>query len=130
MKALKLALLGAIVAIPATVTAPAHATPVRPHQVSAEALQRAAEQCAAGEICFWRDRDYQGEPWRWMPSNGYRDMPPYLHDHVYSFYANVRGCFIDYDPREFRAVNIGDYARAYDTNFGTRIDAVAVHSAC
>ncbi|GAA4077453.1 hypothetical protein GCM10022284_11710 [Streptomyces hundungensis] len=65
-----------------------------------------------------------------MPSNGYRDMPPNLHDHVYSFYANVRACFIDYKPREFRAVNIGDYAKAYDTNFGRRIDAVGIRSSC
>jgi hypothetical protein len=60
------------------------------------ALRRAAEQCAAGEICFWRERNYSGTPWRWMPSNGYRDLPDNLHDHVYSFYANIRGCFIDW----------------------------------
>ncbi|MYS22184.1 Peptidase inhibitor family I36 [Streptomyces sp. DvalAA-14] len=99
-------------------------------RVADAARQQAAEQCAAGEICFWHDRDFSGTPWRWMPSNGYRDMPPNLHDHVYSFYANVRACFIDYDPRDFRAVNIGDYAKAYDTNFGGRIDAVAIRSAC
>ncbi|MFI9559255.1 peptidase inhibitor family I36 protein [Nonomuraea endophytica] len=110
--------------VSAGASAQAAATP------SSEALRRAADQCAAGEICFWRERDYRGTPWRWMPSNGYRDMPGYLHDHVYSFYANVRGCFVDYDPREFRKVNIGDYAMAYDTSFGSRIDAVAVHSAC
>ncbi|MGW0483179.1 peptidase inhibitor family I36 protein [Nonomuraea sp. NPDC003214] len=116
----------AAVALPASgVAAPANAAVQQ-----GAALQRAAAQCAAGEICFWHDRDYRGTPWRWMPSNGYRDMPPNLHDHVYSFYANVRGCFIDYDPREFRKVNIGDYAQAYDTNFGKRIDAVALHSAC
>ncbi|MER0449927.1 peptidase inhibitor family I36 protein [Streptomyces sp. Edi4] len=97
---------------------------------SAAALKRAAAQCAAGEVCFWHDRNYSGTPWRWMPSNGYRDMPPNLHDHVYSFYANVRACFIDYKPRDFRKVNIGDYAMAYDTNFGKRIDAVALNSAC
>ncbi|PJN01616.1 hypothetical protein CG740_17630 [Streptomyces sp. CB01201] len=93
-------------------------------------VQRAAEQCGAGEVCFWHDRNFSGTPWRWMPSNGYRDMPPNLHDHVYSFYANVRACFIDYKPREFRAVNIGDYAKAYDTNFGRRIDAVGIRSSC
>ncbi|MFJ5293228.1 MULTISPECIES: peptidase inhibitor family I36 protein [unclassified Streptomyces] len=100
------------------------------HTASAAALRLAADQCGAGEICFWHDRNFSGAPWRWMPSNGYRDMPPNLHDHVYSFYANVRACFIDYKPRDFRAVNIGDYAKAYDTNFGRRIDAVAVRSSC
>lgn len=102
-------------------TAPALASPRPP------ALQRAAEQCGAGEICFWRDRDYSGEPWRWTRESGYRDMPGYLHDHVYSFYANTSGCFIDWDPQEKRQVNSGDYAKAYDTNFGTRVDAVDTH---
>ncbi|GGY41364.1 hypothetical protein GCM10010326_39380 [Streptomyces xanthochromogenes] len=121
-----LALSGATVPSQATPTSTASSA----QTPSAAALQRAAEQCGAGEVCFWHDRNFSGTPWRWMPSNGYRDMPPNLHDHVYSFYSNVRACFIDYKPREFRAVNIGDYAKAYDTNFGRRIDAVGIRSAC
>ncbi|NUR91268.1 MAG: hypothetical protein HOY71_44960, partial [Nonomuraea sp.] len=108
----------------ASLMVPAAAGPASAATPSASALQRAADQCGAGEICFWRDRDYDGEPWRWTPGSGYRDMPGYLHDHVYSFYANAGGCFIDWSPQEKRTVNSGDYAKAYDTNFGTRIDAV------
>lgn len=88
------------------------------------ASQRADENCGAGEICFWHDRNYSGTPWRWSPASGYRDMPSNLHDHVYSFKANANACFIDWSPQEKRAVNTGDYAQAYDTNFGKRIDAV------
>jgi hypothetical protein len=120
MKALKLTLLSALVAAPLAVPLAAHATTVP------QALQRAAMQCGGGEICFWRERDFRGTPWRWTPASGYRDMPSYLHDHVYSFYANANGCFIDWDPRESRPVTAGDYAHAYDTNFGKRIDAVDV----
>ncbi|MCG5214220.1 hypothetical protein [Streptosporangium sp. KLBMP 9127] len=71
------------------------------------------------------DRNYSGTPWRWTRASGYRDMPSNLHDHVYSFYANTNGCFIDWNPQEKRTVNSGDYAQAYDTNFGRRIDAIA-----
>ncbi|MFF5207708.1 peptidase inhibitor family I36 protein [Streptosporangium sp. NPDC000396] len=110
-------------------TAPAQTEP-RPSTQQSAALRRAAEQCGGGEICFWYYRDFRGAPWRWMPSNGYRDMPPNLHDHVYSFYANASGCFIDWDPAERRRVNIGDYAKAYDTNFGKRIDAVGPRDMC
>jgi hypothetical protein len=88
-------------------------------------LKRADENCGNGEICFWRDKNYSGTPWRWTPESGYRDMPSYLHDHVYSFKANAHGCFIDWDPQEKRQVNPGDYAMVYNTNFGKRIDAVA-----
>ncbi|MFJ6897165.1 peptidase inhibitor family I36 protein [Streptomyces hokutonensis] len=88
------------------------------------ALQRADENCGAGEICFWHDRNYSGTPWRWTPGSGYRDMPSNLHDHVYSFKANANACFIDWSPQEKRPVLSGDYAQAYDTNFGKRIDAV------
>lgn len=93
-------------------------------QAASAARHRADENCGAGEICFWHDRNYSGTPWRWSPASGYRDMPSNLHDHVYSFKANANGCFIDWSPQEKRAVNSGDYAQAYDTNFGTRIDAV------
>ena len=49
----------------------------------------------AGAICFWEENDYEGSHWSWSPPNGYRDLPPYLHDNVGSFYANAAGCFID-----------------------------------
>lgn len=107
------------------------AVSARPAEVTeSAALRRAAEQCGGGEVCFWRERDYQGEPWRWMPSNGYRDMPAHLHDHVYSFYANASACFIDWDPAERRRVNIGDYGKVYDTVFGRRIDGVGPSNMC
>lgn len=113
-------------------TTPAQAEPGSPtgQAAQAAALQRAAEQCGGGEVCFWHDRNYNGTPWRWTPSSGYRDMPSNLHDHVYSFYANAPACFIDWDPAERRRVNIGDYAKAYDTNFGRRIDAVDRSGTC
>ncbi len=115
-------------------TAPVQDTSARRAPASATgqgaALQRAADQCGGGEICFWRSRDYRGTPWRWTPSSGYRDMPPYLHDHVYSFYSNAYGCFIDWNPAERHRVTPGDYAKAYDTNFGTRIDAVGPADMC
>ncbi|GIH79039.1 peptidase inhibitor family I36 protein [Planobispora longispora] len=96
------------------------------------ALQRAAEQCGPGEICFWERNDYVGTPWRWKPQNGYRDLPPYLHDNVGSFYANSVGCFIDWDPRLYVKVALGDYSRAYkyEGKFGSRIDAVRKYVDC
>lgn len=96
----------------------------------AAALRRAAEQCGSGQVCFWYSRNFSGTPWRWTPASGYRDMPSNLHDHVYSFYANASACFIDWDPRERRRATPGDYAKAYDTNFGKRIDAVDQIGAC
>ncbi|MER5352353.1 hypothetical protein ABT093_18735 [Kitasatospora sp. NPDC002551] len=105
---------------------PSRAVTASTGQAEAAAPQRAAEQCGAGQICFRRDRNHSGTPWRWSPPNGYRDLPANLHDHVYSFYANARACFIDWDPVERRAVNSGDYAKAYDTNVGKRTDAVDV----
>ncbi|GLW09751.1 hypothetical protein Misp01_48800 [Microtetraspora sp. NBRC 13810] len=111
------------IALSGAVAAPAQA--VTGDSAEQAALKRAAAACGSGEICLWRDRNYSGTPWRWTPGSGYRDMPSYLHDHVYSFYANARGCFIDWNPQEKRPVNPGDYAKAYDTNFGRRIDAIA-----
>ncbi|WP_204358845.1 peptidase inhibitor family I36 protein [Streptosporangium sp. 'caverna'] len=105
-------------------SAPAQAAEPGSSAERSAALQRADENCGNGEICFWHDRNYSGTPWRWTPGSGYRDMPSNLHDHVYSFKANASGCFIDWDPQEKRPVNPGDYAKAYDTNFGKRIDAV------
>ncbi|WOX11072.1 peptidase inhibitor family I36 protein [Streptomyces sp. N50] len=102
----------------------ARTSPASTGQAASAASHRADENCGAGEICFWHDRNYSGTPWRWSPASGYRDMPSNLHDHVYSFKANANACFIDWSPQEKRAVNTGDYAQAYDTNFGTRIDAV------
>ncbi|MDV7215755.1 peptidase inhibitor family I36 protein [Streptomyces prunicolor] len=100
------------------------ATATSATQAASAAAQRADENCGAGEICFWHDRNYSGTPWRWSPASGYRDMPSNLHDHVYSFKANANACFIDWSPQEKRPVVSGDYAQAYDTNFGKRIDAV------
>ncbi|UGY90787.1 peptidase inhibitor family I36 protein [Streptomyces gobiensis] len=123
--ALSSPLLGATTATAATATA-ATAAPDAEAAPSTQALQRAAAQCGRGEICFWRDRDFRGTPWRWMPSNGYRNMPKYLHDNVGSFYANAPGCFIDWKPKERRTVNSGDFSRSYKWGgkFGSRIDAV------
>ncbi|MEO3813904.1 peptidase inhibitor family I36 protein [Sphaerisporangium sp. B11E5] len=119
-----------LIAVALATPAPAAAMGGGRTEGDAAALQRAREQCGGGEICFWYHRDYIGTPWRWMPSNGYRDMPSNLHDHVYSFYANAEGCFIDWNPAERRRVNAGDYAKAYDTNFGRRIDAVGRTDMC
>lgn len=118
MAATCLALTGA--AGPSQAPTPATST----GQAASAAQHRADENCGAGEICFWHDRNYSGTPWRWSPASGYRDMPSNLHDHVYSFKANANACFIDWSPQEKRPVVSGDYAKAYDTNFGTRIDAV------
>jgi hypothetical protein len=104
--------------------APAEAAPPSAASQDSAAFRRAAASCADGDICFWHDRNYSGPSWSWKPSSGYRDMPSNLHDHVYSFIANAEGCFIDWKPQEKRKVNKGDYAKAYDTNFGRRIDAV------
>ncbi|MFI9723077.1 peptidase inhibitor family I36 protein [Streptomyces sp. NPDC052396] len=108
------------------------AAPAHPAGPSVQALQRAAEQCGRNEICFWENNDFDGTPWRWTPTSGYRDMPPYLHDNVGSFYANAAGCFIDWDPHEMRKVASGDYSNAYKAGgkFGSRIDAVTVYQNC
>ncbi|MFC6087128.1 peptidase inhibitor family I36 protein [Sphaerisporangium aureirubrum] len=119
-----------MIAVALAAPAPAVAMGGDRPESDAAALQRAREQCGGGEVCFWYYRDYAGQPWRWMPSNGYRDMPSNLHDHVYSFYANASACFIDWDPAERRKVNIGDYAKVYDTSFGRRIDAVGPPDMC
>jgi hypothetical protein len=96
------------------------------------ALSRAAAQGGPNEICFWQGNDFEGTPWRWTPASGYRDLPPYLHDNVGSFYANAPGCFIDWDPHEMRRVAMGDYSNAYKWGgkFGTRIDAVTIYQNC
>ncbi|MBB2915418.1 hypothetical protein FHS43_006738 [Streptosporangium becharense] len=110
---------------PALLTAPADPpTPAVPAGPPTDIL-RVTAQCGSGEICLWYHRDFQGTPWRWSPAGGHRDMPPYLRGHVHSFYANAPGCFIDRNPAQRRRVNVGDNARAYDVNFGRRIDAVS-----
>lgn len=65
-------------------------------------------------------------------------MPPYLHDNVGSFIANVAGCFVDWkavEPRheaEFRKVAHGDYSAAFKHGgkFGSRMDALKNWSQC
>ncbi|WP_242905161.1 peptidase inhibitor family I36 protein [Actinomadura terrae] len=98
----------------------------------AQLLKRAADQCEAGVICFWANRDFSGNHWSWSPRNGYRDMPPYLHDNVASFYANAAGCFIDWEPRLYVRVAVGDYSKSYKAGgkFGSRIDAVTKLGDC
>jgi hypothetical protein len=113
-----------VVALAGTVAAPARAASSPSPQLPPH-LQRAAVACAAGEICLWRDRNHSGTPWRWSPGSGYRDLPGNLQNHVHSFRANVRGCFIDWTPPGRQQVNPGDYARAFDTGFGKQIDAIA-----
>jgi hypothetical protein len=88
-------------------------------------LTRAAAGCPTGNICLWRDRNFDGVPWKWSPGDGYRTLPANMRNHVHSFYANASGCFIDTGSRERRGVRPGHYARAYDTNFGEKVDAIA-----
>ncbi|MFE0463555.1 peptidase inhibitor family I36 protein [Kitasatospora sp. NPDC058965] len=80
--------------------------------------------CPGGSICFWSEEGFSGAYWEWTAASGYRDMPPNLHDHVGSFNANARACFINWQPVEKRDVFAGDWRSQYLGDFGGRIDAV------
>ncbi|TDC86465.1 peptidase inhibitor family I36 protein [Actinomadura sp. 7K507] len=118
------ALTAALLVVSGLTAAPASAAA---NSNEAALLKRVADQCESGAICFWEENDYEGSHWSWSPTNGYRNLPPYLHDNVGSFYANAAGCFIDWgENQEFRRVAVGDYSKAYKAGgkFGSRIDAV------
>ncbi|WP_441247524.1 peptidase inhibitor family I36 protein [Kitasatospora sp. McL0602] len=80
--------------------------------------------CNGGSICFYSEEGFSGESWEWPSGAGYRDMPSGLHDHVGSFVANTRACFINWDPVEKRDVVSGDWRSQYLDDFGGRIDGV------
>lgn len=44
--------------------------------------------------------------------------------------ANASACLINWDPAERRKANIGDYAQAHDTSFGSKIDGVGPSNMC
>jgi hypothetical protein len=123
---------GGIGAVAAAVALAALATLFGGTTAATAAPARAAAQCGPNEICFWQANDFEGTPWRWTPASGYRDLPPYLHDNVGSFWANAPGCFIDWNPHEMRRVAMGDYSNAYKWGgkFGTRLDAVTIYQNC
>ncbi|MEU7942464.1 peptidase inhibitor family I36 protein [Microbispora bryophytorum] len=87
-------------------------------------MKQAASSCPSGEICLWREKNYNGVPWRWSPSDGTRALPRNMLNHVYSFYASASGCFID-SGGERRRVSPGHFSRVYNTNFGTKVDTIA-----
>ncbi|MFJ1804776.1 MULTISPECIES: peptidase inhibitor family I36 protein [unclassified Streptomyces] len=84
----------------------------------------AAPSCPDGSVCFYSGENFGGSSWEWTARSGYRDMPPYLHDHVGSFVASTRACFINWGPVEKRNVFNADYRTRYLGDFGGRIDAV------
>ncbi|MBX9399670.1 peptidase inhibitor family I36 protein [Streptomyces sp. TRM72054] len=91
--------------------------------VAAEAA--APPACPDGSVCFWSDEGFDGNYWEWTARSGYRDMPPHLHDHVGSFVASTRACFINWGPVEKRDAFNGDWRSRYLGDFGGRIDGVA-----
>jgi hypothetical protein len=113
---------------------PASAQPIR-QGAAPRVKAKGPPQCGANEICLYPDSDYQGDPWRWTRRDGYRDVPPNLHDNVGSFIANIAGCFIDWKvpgrKGEFRKVPSGSYSSNWGgEGFGSRLDALQVYSRC
>uniref|UniRef100_A0AAU2JXB7 Uncharacterized protein n=1 Tax=Streptomyces sp. NBC_00049 TaxID=2903617 RepID=A0AAU2JXB7_9ACTN len=51
-------------------------------------------------------------------------MPAFLHENVGSFVSNAEACFINWSPKETRAIRKGDYRIRYTSDFGGRIDGV------
>jgi hypothetical protein len=88
------------------------------------AAAAAAPACPGGSVCFFSGEGFGGATWEWAAANGYRDMPPNLHDHVGSFVANTKACFINWGPVEKRDVLSGDWRSQYLGDFGGRIDGV------
>ncbi|KNB52109.1 hypothetical protein AC230_13195 [Streptomyces caatingaensis] len=80
--------------------------------------------CPGGSVCFYTGTDFHGSSWEWTATSGYRDLPPQLHDNVGSFVASTEACFINWQPKETRAVHNGDWRRSYKGDFGGRIDGV------
>jgi hypothetical protein len=76
-------------------------------------------------VCFWSENAFRGHTWNWNTDNGYRDLPPFVHDHVGSFVANADACFINWDPLEKRTALRGDWRSSYLQDFGGRMDGVA-----
>ncbi|MEU3250081.1 peptidase inhibitor family I36 protein [Streptomyces sp. NPDC006997] len=99
---------------------------VLPAPSAAAAQQEAAAPppCADGSVCFWSGEGFGGDTWEWTARSGYRDMPPFLHDHVGSFVASTRACFVNWGPEEKRNVFNGDWRSRYLGDFGGRIDGV------
>ncbi|MEV0241650.1 peptidase inhibitor family I36 protein [Streptomyces sp. NPDC050674] len=91
---------------------------------STSASAAAPPHCPGGSVCFYSGTDFHGTSWEWTTGSGYRDMPPGLHDNVGSFVASTDACFINWQPKETRQVQNGDWRRAYKGDFGGRIDGV------
>ncbi|GHE39189.1 hypothetical protein GCM10017673_47030 [Streptosporangium violaceochromogenes] len=87
--------------------------------------------CASGAICLWPREEFEGNAWTWSPGispDGF--LPDYLRDHVGSFDAQAKGCFLDTDRKREDAhpVKIGDWGAKYldDGRFGRVVDTVRV----
>ncbi|MBH1934896.1 peptidase inhibitor family I36 protein [Streptomyces sp. AV19] len=80
--------------------------------------------CPGGSVCFYSGTDFHGSSWEWTANSGYHDMPAQLHDGVGSFVAATDACFINWQPKETRAVHNGDWRRQYKGDFGGKIDGV------
>ncbi|GAA2420319.1 peptidase inhibitor family I36 protein [Streptomyces glaucus] len=91
---------------------------------AASAAPAAPPSCPSGSVCFWSGENFRGSSWEWPARSGYRDMPPFLHDHVGSFVSNTRACFINWQPQQKRNVFNGDWRARYLGDFGGRIDGV------
>ncbi|QDI73383.1 hypothetical protein CD934_21415 [Streptomyces calvus] len=91
---------------------------------TASAAPAAPPSCPDGSVCFWSGEGFDGDYWEWTARSGYRDMPPRLHDHVGSFVASTRACFVNWQPTEKRNVFNGDWRSRYLGDFGGRIDGV------
>ncbi|GGY65152.1 hypothetical protein GCM10010300_05520 [Streptomyces olivaceoviridis] len=89
------------------------------------ATARAAQpSCPDGSVCLWSGEGFGGSYWEWTARSGYRDLPPSLHDHVGSFVASTRACFVNWGPVEKRDVFNGDWRSRYLGDFGGRMDGV------
>ncbi|MFB8772928.1 peptidase inhibitor family I36 protein [Streptomyces broussonetiae] len=95
-----------------------------PGAAAAQLDAAAPPACADGSVCFWSKEGFGGDYWEWTARSGYRDMPPGLHDHVGSFVASTRACFVNWGPVEKRDVFNGDWRSRYLGDFGGRIDGV------
>lgn len=86
--------------------------------------------CVSGAICLWPREQFEGNAWTWSPGiNPDGFLPDHLRDHVGSFDAQAKGCFLDTDKtgkEDARPVKIGDWGAKYlDTGrFGRVMDTV------
>jgi hypothetical protein len=112
---------------PASVPAPSHSASASPYR----------PKCVTGSICLWPEMKFGGTVWVWTPGVD-KDtvLPSYLKDHVGSFEARARACFVNAEEfagigaEKMRSAKVGDWSERYTdaTRFGRVMDSI--HAVC